>query len=176
VQSAGRCLGSGCKRYGPLRLWKQHNHFLHTLDQDVEVNVLVLVVTGTCESGAVSSADGEDECWRASGSQAESRSAGRKRHEPITSATDKIRSDRQASSNSPFRWLELRLHPVRSWACLISTLPLTELCLTEEWLDTPTPYTQVYFVNCKRDNLSKLAGAVSLTDHAPQSQTPPMPT
>jgi hypothetical protein len=53
-------LGSGCKRYGPLRLWKQHDHFLHTLDQDVEVNVLVLVVTGTCESGAVSSADGED--------------------------------------------------------------------------------------------------------------------
>jgi hypothetical protein len=73
VQSAGRCLGSGCKRYGPLRLWKLHDHFLHTLDQDVEVNVLVLVVTGTCESGAVSSADGEDECWRASGSQAESR-------------------------------------------------------------------------------------------------------
>lgn len=112
-------MGSGCKRYGPLRLWKQHDHFLHTLDQDLKMNVLVLVVTGTCESGVVSSADGEDGVLaRLRFSGRESRSAGRKRHEPIISATDKIRSDRQASSNSPFRRLELRLHPVRSWALL----------------------------------------------------------
>jgi hypothetical protein len=58
VQSAGRCLGSGCKRDGPLRLWKQHDHFIHTLDQNAEANVLVLVVRDTCD--AVSSADGED--------------------------------------------------------------------------------------------------------------------